>query len=299
MRIPTFIIGGAPKCGTTALWDYLHEHPEVSLASIKEPRFFSTASGNTDLSKNAYGPRLPGTFNNGFKWYENLFSTHAKVLALGEASTVYFGDETSPALIKKYIPEVRLIFLLREPVARLYSHYWQEFKLGWDLPPFDELYHTNHPRFQYYCQVSAYRTNLERYFVHFTKEQILVLLQEDLIAKPEQILSRVYSHIGVNNTFRPSNLGQRFNQQQTPRNRHVAKVLANLQARGVKVSMPKIVRKGLGGLRQWVTKMNSGDMQYAPLSEPIREELSVKFQQDVSYLRELLCRDLAQWGYKE
>ena len=295
---PLFIIGGAPKCGTTALWDYLNEHPQVGMASIKEPRFFSKAEGNTDLSKDAYGPRLPGTFSRGFQWYEELFP-NSDALVFGEASTVYFGDETSPKLIKDNVPDARLIFLLREPVARLYSHYWQEFKLGWDLPDFYELYQSNHPRFQYYCQVSAYQRNLKRYFTYFPKEQILILLQEDLVERPKEVFSVVCDHIGIDNQFQPSSLGKQFNKQQAPRSRILAKYVSSLQAITTKLPMPKRVRKKLGRLRQMVTQINSGENQYSSLDDGFKRELSKRFEPDIEYLQILLGRDLSKWQNKE
>ena len=167
MSLPTFIIAGAPKCGTTALWNYLNEHPEVCMARIKEPRFFSQMPGELDKKTIGSGPLRSGYFNRGINWYQSLFDSCQQLKARGEASTYYFSAIDSPILIESLIPKVRLIFILRDPVKRLYSHYWQEYKLGLGMPSFEDMVRDNHPRFQYYSYVSSYKINLV--FFPFTR----------------------------------------------------------------------------------------------------------------------------------
>jgi hypothetical protein len=146
--------------------------------------------------------------------------------------------------------------------------------------------------------VSSYQNNLERYLEFFPKEQILVLLQEDMIADPEATLVKVYQHIGVNAVFRPSSLGQNFNQQTAPKNRFVARSVAWAQALGLKVPLAPALKKNLGKLRRWVTSANSEAYRYPPLPEAIRTALVPKFEADIRYIEGWLNQDLAHWRSK-
>jgi hypothetical protein len=139
LSIPDFIIAGAPKCGTTALASFLNEHPGVCMCYIKEPRFFTKMKGDMETTITGDGPRLSGTFDNGYEWYASLFKNALEGQKTGEASTVYFANADSAKLIYDHNPNMKLILMLRHPVKRLYSHYWQEYKLGFNFPSFEQM----------------------------------------------------------------------------------------------------------------------------------------------------------------
>ena len=132
--LPTFIIAGAGKSGTTALWAYLNQHPEICMSRIKEPMFFTNLLGYRQ-GGSIEAPVYEGRYKSGLEWYEKLFAKCCQKRALGEASTAYMYAKDAAGLIKKTLPEVKLIFLLRNPVDRLYSNYWQERKYGWTCLP--------------------------------------------------------------------------------------------------------------------------------------------------------------------
>ncbi|RLF35719.1 MAG: sulfotransferase, partial [Thermoplasmata archaeon] len=102
--LPNFVIAGPPKSGTTSLLFYLERHPDVFV--INEPHFFSR------------------NYEKGIEWYESLFEKHKKEKAVGEKSPSYFFDPKVPLRIKKHIPDVKLIFIFRDPIKRAYSEYW-------------------------------------------------------------------------------------------------------------------------------------------------------------------------------
>src|SRR5690606_21491926 len=124
---PTFLIVGAAKCGTTSLADYLAQHPDIFMPSLKEPNFFAS-EGAAPVPK---GPAPARVLNElWYNWsagseteYWALFRAAANYKAVGEASVryLYFGD--SVKRIKATLPNVRVVVVLREPVARMYSHY--------------------------------------------------------------------------------------------------------------------------------------------------------------------------------
>ncbi|MFC1759697.1 sulfotransferase domain-containing protein, partial [Planctomycetota bacterium] len=110
--LPNFMIIGASKCGTTSLWEYLNRHPDVFWANPKEPMYF-----NWELKR----PRE-------IEWYASLFADAADKQAIGEATTSYtYAPHTAkvPQRIHQLLPDCKLVYILRPPVARTYSHYVQ------------------------------------------------------------------------------------------------------------------------------------------------------------------------------
>lgn len=105
--LPNFLIVGAARAGTTSLYYYLKQHPDVFMSPKKEIDFF-------DVDKN---------FEKGLDWYERYFEGYTGQKAIGEASPLYMYLEKVPKRIAKVIPDVKLIFILRNPVDRAYSHY--------------------------------------------------------------------------------------------------------------------------------------------------------------------------------
>ena len=105
MKLPNFIIGGAQTAGTTALWDYLNLHPEIQMPETKEINFFSFE------------------YHKGINYYSKLFECLDTNCVVGEASPQYITDEIYAKRIKKHTPEIKLIFILRDPIKRAYSNY--------------------------------------------------------------------------------------------------------------------------------------------------------------------------------
>ena len=296
MLLPTFIIAGAPKCGTTALWNYLKEHPKVCMSRIKEPRFFSQIQGELDKGKMGSGPLRPGYFNRGLKWYESLFDSCQQSKVRGEASTYYFSAIDSAALIKSLIPEVRLIFLLRDPVERLYSHYWQEYKLGLKLPSFEDMVQNNHPRFQYYSHVSSYKINLERFYLEFPKNQVLLLLNEDLKKNPQEIFQQVCQFLGLDDNYFPTSLGKKFNQQTLPKNQLLEQIITTISSKDIIVErVPHSIRPYLGKIKRTISKVNSIKNDYPPLKISLRNQLVNRFEADIAFVEECLFKNLSFW----
>lgn len=294
MALPNFIIAGAPKCGTTALWAILQEHPEICLSSHKEPRFFSEEKGDLERGRVGGGQNRSGRFGMGFEWYETLFDECAGAKAIGEASTQYFSAEDSASLIARHLPGARLIFILRDPVQRAYSHYWQEHRLGWDLPPFEEMLGTQHPRLKFYLHVSHYRVHLERFRRFFADDHLLVLLQDDLSLQPSSIIPVVTDFLGVSRGEILPKARDRFNPQMTPRSRVIARLSERIRYH-LADRLPSPARKALGKGKRWFDKLNRRPNRYHPLSDPARARLLPEFLEDIAYLEALLGRELAAW----
>jgi hypothetical protein len=181
MPLPTFLICGAKKAGTTALSRYLAEHPNVLMSRPKETGFFHA------------------DFDRGVDWFEQHFQHHRKESAVGEASVLTMCSAEAPRRIHEVIPDAQLIFLLRNPVERLYSHYFYDLRCG-HLDPStsfqDVIYEPRRPRHERMVRMGFYEEHLARFDPLF-EEQMLVLLTEDLKRRTRSTVQEALSFIGV------------------------------------------------------------------------------------------------------
>ena len=292
MTLPTFIIAGAPKCGTTALWRFLDEHPCVGMSQIKEPRFFTSARSFGEGIIRP-GPPRPIQYDRGLAWYESLFDP-AKAVR-GEASTLYFGASDAAELIRRHLPDVRLVFLLRDPAARLYSHYWQDHKSGIELESFDRMVANETPEFRFYALFSGYRRNLERFLATFPEEQLLFLLYDDLRRNPLETFRAVCRFIGADPAFTPTTFTQAHNPHAVPRSRHLAALSTRLQHAKATQWLPEGMRRALGRVRGKLSELNARPAAYPPMPAALRAQLVERFADDVAYVERLLDVDLAAW----
>jgi len=182
--IPNFIIIGVQKGGTTSLYNYLIQHPKVAPALQKEVQFFSL------------------NFDKGRDWYFSQFPSVAdgKELLTGEASPYYIFHPHVAKRIHQFFPDVKLIALLREPVARAISHYFYYLKIGFESLSFpdaialessrltgeiekmleDESYCSYNHRHYTYLTRGIYADQLPEWFKYFSREQLLILNSDDL-----------------------------------------------------------------------------------------------------------------------
>lgn len=183
-RLPDFLVIGGMKCGSTTLYEHLSRHPDLFLSSPKEPQFFS---------------REP-VFARGLHWYRSLFEG-AGSRVCGEASTCYsraphFGDVA--ARIHLHLPDARLVYLVRHPVDRAYSHYRHEAQArivagGAALPSFEEMLEENDE----IVDTSDYWRQLQEYLAHYPREQIHVLSLEDLQSRRDETLAALQQFLGI------------------------------------------------------------------------------------------------------
>ena len=185
-RLPNFIVIGAAKAGTTSLNFYLGLHPEICMAKPKEPRFFVDASPPD------------GRWSLGVDWYKGLFKTSKRFC--GEASPQYARAPHEAGVagrIARLVPEAKIIYLVREPTARLRSAYLMDARRGSFEGTFAE-YVERCPRA---LAASSYGTQLEEYLRHFSLENILVVESDDLQGRRRETLAKIFGFIGANADF--------------------------------------------------------------------------------------------------
>jgi hypothetical protein len=184
-RLPDFLIIGAMKCGTTPLFRWLGEQPEIRIPEIKEPHFFSRKE----------------RWDRGLDWYGSLFAGAAEGALTGEASASYSDPQfssTATERIARVIPHARLIYLVSDPVERIRSHYRHEVQRSRERRPLVEaLQDPDNP----YLRSSLYHRALSPYVERFPREQILVTRLEDLAEG--SAWRSVLTHIGLPDRPRP------------------------------------------------------------------------------------------------
>lgn len=188
-----FLICGTQKGGTTALADYLRGHPELFLPEEKELHFFDDETQDW---------RRPN-----YKSYHRHFQTACRKNLWGEATPIYMYWEDSCRRIWQYNPAMKLIVTLRNPVSRAYSHWTMERARGAEDLNFEEAIRQEGERcrsalpYQHrvfsYLDRGFYSHQLKRLWRYFPKESVLVLRQEDLNERPEDVLGRICEHLGV------------------------------------------------------------------------------------------------------
>lgn len=175
MVLPNFLIIGAAKAGTTSLYSYLKQHPDIFMSSWKEPKFFSLEGEKLDFQ----GPsQIINTDSiNNLESYLELFEGVKDETAIGEASPIYLYSPKAPANIKKYIPDAKLIVVLRHPAERAFSSFAHLIRAGYETLSFEEALEEEPQRIKekwaplwYYKEKGFYAQQLERYFELFDRE---------------------------------------------------------------------------------------------------------------------------------
>jgi len=229
---PNFLIGGAPRSGTTTLADLLGNHPDVYLCPIKEPQYFS-----------AY-------FNNPVSWYKRQFTPPRGVIAIGEASTNYIYRENVPERVYRFNPSMNLIFILRDPVRRAYSHYKREIQTHGVDDDFMKLLEES----DHYIKPGLYYTHFERFRAYFSEDQIQLLVFENFINSPIEVLEPVADFLGLKNEFQIMDLTRKANPSRFPRSSELQQII--YKTLGQRDGEPISLRYLKGGLRLIFTKLN-------------------------------------------
>jgi hypothetical protein len=194
--LPDFLVLGAQKAGTTALYDYLYRHPAISGPRWKEVSFFDRH------------------WRRGERWYRGNFPRGAAP-PVGEASPSYLFHPLAPERVRSLLPDARLIALLRNPVDRAFSHYQHEVALGREPLSFEDALAREDERTRgevermaadpgYFSRAwwnwtyrdrGLYAEQLERWYAVFPREQLLVVATDELAAAPAETYARVLAFL--------------------------------------------------------------------------------------------------------
>ncbi|OOZ39334.1 hypothetical protein BOW53_12185 [Solemya pervernicosa gill symbiont] len=209
------------KSGTTSLYQYLIQHPQIKRAQRKEVHYFNSGRINAG-----------DTYKLGEKWYRSHFPLRMEMRGkiCGEATPMYLLYPHVPARIHQTKPDTKLILLLRNSTERAISHYFHEINRDCEVLPIMEALEAEDSRLEkslntnnfqsneYRCHAyklrGHYRKQIERYLQFFDREQLLILNSERLFTQPEETLREVYQFLDVDDGYKipdlkPRNVGTR------------------------------------------------------------------------------------------
>jgi hypothetical protein len=299
MTMPNFLIIGAEKAGTTALYHLLSHHPQIYMSAVKEPSFF--AFENHIMDYVGPGDRwINNTARTELANYQDLFNDRIDEKAVGEASTYYMMLSTKSArTIAHYVPEMKIILILRNPIERAYSafismisygrEHMRDFTLALDAGKHRWFDHWE-PAWRYY-ENSLYAPKMLAYLSYFPHSQIRIYLYEDWKSKPLSVLTDIFGFLEVSADYIPDSLNQ-YNVSNYPRNDMLFQFLTapNMLKTLIKPFLSKQTRQTLKKAiisRNW--------MAPPQLDDKTRLKLIEKFRSDVLSLQEILDRDLSSW----
>jgi hypothetical protein len=295
-RMPDFMIIGAMKSGTTNLFSFLGKHPAIFVPRWKEPQYFSRDH----------------KFNLGEKFYCDHFVDARKDQIIGEGSTCYSRWPQYPNTaerIAKRLPNIRLIYLMRHPVERAYSHYghiMQKRIIKKDGPIVS--FETALSEEKEIIDASLYKMQIERYLSFFPKDQMLFLTFDEFKSSPETLLYRTQKFLGVdpinlsaNGEGKPNQWGDNI------ANASLKKTLQNIRNIPAISSMINLLPKDTRNILydsvvqskaiKSVFKYNAikKKTMLSPLTQKTRKELALRFKESTNWLEEFLDIDLSQW----
>ena len=291
MTLPNFIVIGAAKAGTTALYWYLAEHPSVFMSPIKETNYF--AYGTNPDGTLQYGDPEHHTFPvKTMEEYERLFADAGSASAVGEASPIYFECPQTPERIHALLPAARLICALRQPVDRAYSDYLmflrsrgRPFDPAADMSPAAAWARPD----SHWMRISRYADSLERYLAAFPRSQLHVMLFDDLKRAPLPAVQDVYGFLGADSGFVPD-LETPHNVGGIPASRALEGLLTSRSLRAA--VQPWIPRRAIN----WVRHLRTRNLRAAPpLPQPLKQELTEHFRDDIARTSALIGRGLEHW----
>jgi hypothetical protein len=274
--LPNFLIIGAMKSGTTALYSYMFHHPQIFMSAPKELRYFVTARN----------------WKMGREWYEGHFANADGAIAIGEGSPIYTRHPHHsgvPARIKELIPDVRLIYVIRNPIDRIRSEYLGRVVNGGERRPFDEAVIAS----PYYVDGSSYAMQIEQYLDHFSLDQFLIFTSEELRNSRAATMKRVFRFLSVDENWTSPTLHQEHHRTEEKRlKRPLSRVVRRVPAlQGVGRFAPRFVKQLDERLE--TKKVNK---EQAQLSEGLRQQLADLLRDDVKRLYAYMPESFDGWG---
>lgn len=298
--LPTFLLIGTAKAGTTSLYHLLRQHPEVFMPEVKEPRFFAyvddppAMEGPGDRASNEAAGAVYSMED-----YRALFEGVDDETAVGEASVNYLYSETAPRRIREHVPNVQLIAILRNPIERAYSHYLHLLRAGREpLRDFAAALEAEPERRRkgwewswHYAQMGFYHEQLRRYLDCFSPEQLSVYLFDAFKDDNVAVAQDIYRVLGVDDSYVPTP-SLAHAKTGVPISDRFQRFLLNPDhpvRRAARYVVPEPVRT------YGVKLLKNMNLSKPPMDPDVREALARRYADEIRRLETLLDRDLSGW----
>jgi len=310
--LPNFFMVGTGKAGSTSLYHYLKQHPQIYMSPVKEPSYFASEVHPDNLAEShlrhlaRMSRRLDGRFRRDWpgkpygwlikEWddYVRLFQDVQGETAVGEASVVYLWSETAAGNIASRVPDAKIIMMLRDPAERAFSQYMHQLTFGLIHGSFrehiDNCLNNRDPKISVYhplLEVGLYHDQVRRFMDRFPAQNIRIYWYEEAWKQPKRFLKDLFEFLGVAATFDPD-LTRRSLVRRAPRFAAVNYAAKQFEVtHWIRERIPDAVRPAMRRLffRRENLKMDSKDRRY----------LIDYYRDDVMKLSSLVNRDLSAW----
>lgn len=233
----------------------------------------------------------------GFDWYQQFYTDYAGEKAIGDTTVSYVRDPSVPRRIAEFDSNAKLLFSLRNPIDRAFSHYWHEKKKRKIAFKFEEVF-TNYDLYQSWVVPGFYYQHLERFYKYFPKEHVLVILVDDIEKDPQATIRQVFAFLGVDAHFVPSVLHRRANTAwyQPVGLEKAEQNLRTLLVKPIWELMPEQVRKSVQNRYFGRLSLGKIESEYdRGMDKDVRAQLHEIFRPENEKLAELINRDLSFW----
>jgi len=290
---PNFLIIGAQKSGTTSLYEYLKQHPDILMSNKKETEFF------------AYDK----FYFKGFNYYETFFSEYKGQKFVGEASTDYsnyVGLEKTIQRIHDFNKNMKLIYVLRNPIARAYSAYFWRKRQVFETLEFEKALeleesrkNTTHLMDPFsYKRMGLYFKIISKYLKYYNQKNLHVVLFDDLITSPAVTCNKIFDFLDIDEIYvKPLEKNQQ-NPVGLPKNKYIQRILG--QPNKLTNTVGYMIEHSLGEqtkrrLYHYVIDRNIQETNYIPMKETTFQYLLEYFEDEIKNLEKFLKRDLTSW----
>ncbi|MCG2419773.1 sulfotransferase domain-containing protein [Aequorivita sp. F47161] len=280
------VIAGFSKCGTTTLYDMLKMHKDIGIGTSKEPAFFSKIKG-FNTTKDFTNWSVGGSYDKGVEWYESIYRGVVNKKYIMDASTIYSFDSQAPSLIHQYNPNTKIIFIVREPYKRIESHYFQEVKTGMNLPDFNEFIISEHPRLNFYKNVTKYKTPIVNYINVFGSQNVYVTSLNALKDMPQNVLQDIFNFLNINETdFNHFLNNGPSNVRRAPRFMFLKSTLVSIERSKLAKKSPRFIQELGSKVMRNIDKFLLKEISNKPnTSNDIRDSINNQFKDDLDYLK--------------
>ena len=300
-RLPNFLIVGAMKSGTTSLWRYLKQHPQIYMPSLKEPRILASSifiNPGDELYR--FHRVCKSCTVSTFEDYVKLFSDARNEKAIGEASPHYlYTHSTTIPVIKKYLGDVKIIIILRNPADRAFSAYKHTSIIDrTESMPFEKCLELEEerrknevmPMMHFYKDLGFYYNQVNAYMENFSRVKVVLL--DDLENDAKRLVQDIYDFLDVDSSFTPG-LDSRHNSSPPP-NMFLGNFILNYNHPLKRFLRPVLLSTiGLNNTEKLLNLLKRGEQ--IKMNPETRRYLTELYKDDILKLQDLIKLDLSSW----